>query len=301
MANRLPPGSAIDPRDCSAVRPKGIVMKMQPQIRAGRLGGLHVVLLLAACAVAGCRVGPNYRVPNAPTAPAFTGSPDPASTAAQQAIAYSDWWKVFHDPELDALEVEADSANRDIKVAVAHVDEAFAATGYARSYLLPTLSAQPAVGRTREAQNRPNNGNTSGRAATYNDIQLPIVLNYEIDVWGRVRRSIEAATATAQATQADLRFVRLGTESAVAINYYQLRETDQELRVITSVVQDLQKALDLTVMRFQHGLSSDLEVEQAKTLLDQTDASAETLKTQRDQLQHALAVLLGRTPESLNL
>jgi multidrug efflux system outer membrane protein len=276
-------------------------MTTQPHRQIGRPRGVWVLLLSAVCAVTGCRVGPNYRVPDAPAAPAFTGTPTPAPAAAQQAIAYSDWWKVFHDPELDSLEVEADNANRDIKVAIARVDQAFAATGYARSFLLPTVSSQPSVGRTREAQNRPNNGNTNGHAATYNDIQLPLVLNYEIDLWGRVRRSIEAARANGQASEADLRFLRLSTEAAVAINYYQLRETDQELRVIESVTQDLQQALDLTTFRLQHGLSSDLEVAQAKTLLDDTEASAETLKTQREQLQHALAVLLGRTPESLDL
>jgi multidrug efflux system outer membrane protein len=276
-------------------------MGTQPHRQRVRRRGALVLLLSAVCAVAGCRVGPNYHVPDAPAAPAFTGTPAPAPATAQQPIAYSDWWKVFHDPELDSLEVQADSANRDIKVAISRVDQAFAATGYARSFLLPTVSAQPSVGRTREAQTRPNNGNTSGRAATFNDIQLPLVLNYEIDVWGRVRRSIEAARANTQASEADLRFIRLSTEAAVAINYYQLRETDQELRVVASVTQDLEQALQLTMFRLQHGLSSDLEVAQAKTLLDQTQASAETLRTQREQLQHALAILLGRTPESLNL
>jgi multidrug efflux system outer membrane protein len=276
-------------------------MTTRPHRQIGHHRATWVLLLSAACALTGCEVGPNYHVPDAPAAPAFTGSPTAAPAAEQHAIGYSDWWKVFQDPELDTLEVQADSANRDIEVAIAHVDQAYAATGYARSFLLPTVSAQPSVGRTREAQTRPNNGNTGGRAATYNDIQLPLVLNYEIDVWGRVRRSIEAARSNAQASEADLRFVRLSTEAAVAINYYQLRETDQEQRVVASVTQDLQQALELTMFRFQHGLSSDLEVAQAKTLLDQTEASAETLKTQREQLQHALAILLGRTPESLNL
>jgi multidrug efflux system outer membrane protein len=252
-------------------------------------------------ALAGCRVGPNYHPPAAPTAPAFTGRDTVSTPAEQQAIAYSDWWKVFHDPELDTLEVQADAANRDIKVAVAHVDEAIAASGSARSFLLPTISAQPQVSRTREALDRPNNGNTGGRAATFNDIQLPLVLNYEIDAWGRVRRTIEAARATEQASEADLRFVRLATEATVAIDYYELRESNQELSVIESTVHDLEESLSLTQNLFRHGLSSELEVAQAKTLLDQTNASEQTLMIQRQQLQHALAVMLGRTPESLSL
>jgi multidrug efflux system outer membrane protein len=116
-----------------------------------------------------------------------------------------------------------------------------------------------------------------------------------------VRRTIEAARATEQASEADLHFVRLATEAPVAIDYYELRESDQELRVIQSTVHDLEQSLSLTQSLFQHGLSSELEVAQAKTLLDQTNASEQTLMMQRQQIQHALAVMLGCTPESLNL
>jgi outer membrane protein, multidrug efflux system len=276
-----------------------MIPRAQNVIRTMRWALLPFLSL--AFGVSGCRVGPNYRPPAAPLAPSFTGAETAAPATEQQAIAYSDWWKVFHDPELNTLEPQADTANRDIKIAIAHVDESIALSGSARSFLFPQISAQPQISRTREAQNRPNNGNTSGHAATYNDLQLPLVLNYEIDVWGRVRRTIEAARATEQASEADLRVVRLSTEAMVAINYYELRETDQELGVIEDTIRDLQQSLELTQSRFQHGLSSELEVEQAKTLLDETEASEQSLETQREQLQHALAVLLGRTPESLTL
>jgi multidrug efflux system outer membrane protein len=199
------------------------------------------------------------------------------------------------------LEREADAANTDIKVAVTRVDQAAALTGYARSFLFPTVSAQPTVDRTREAQNRPNNGATSGRAATYNDFQLPLVLNYEIDAWGRVRRSVEAARATQQATQDDFRFVRLTTEANVAIDYYQLRENDQELRVLDNTLVDLQQSLDLTTSLLRYGLGSELQVAQAKTLLDQTNASKQALFVSRAQSEHAIAVLLGRTVESFSI
>jgi multidrug efflux system outer membrane protein len=257
------------------------------------------VLALATLAVVlpGCVLGPDYRPPNAPMASAYTGASLGTSEAHVPVPADSHWWTVFHDVQLDSLELQADAANRDIKVAVAHVDEAMALIGSARSYLFPTVSAQPQASRNREAQDRPNNGNTGGRAATYNDLQLPLVLNYEIDAWGRVRRTLEAARASEQASEADLRFVRLVTEAAVAVDYFQLRETDQEIGVIDGTVRDLQQALDLVELRFRHGLNSDLEVAEAKTLLDQTNASEQALETQRDQLQHGMAVLLGRTPE----
>jgi multidrug efflux system outer membrane protein len=248
-----------------------------------------------------CTVGPNYKPPSVPVPPAFLGPASSEPTASSASIGTGDWWQVFHDPELDTLEREADAANTDIKVAVTRVDQATALTGYARSFLFPTVSAQPTVDRTREAQNRPNNGATSGRAATYNDFQLPLVLNYEIDAWGRVRRSVEAARANQQATQDDFRFVRLTTEANVAIDYYQLRENDQELRVLDNTLVDLQKSLDLTTSLLKYGLGSELQVAQAKTLLDQTNASKQALYVSRAQSEHAIAVLLGRTVESFSI
>src|SRR5258708_20369924 len=135
--------------------------------------------------------------------------PDPGTPD----IASSDWRRVFNDPELARLEPEADAANQDIKLAVARVDQAEAGAKYARSFLFPTISLGASASRSREAQNRPNNGNTNGLAATFNDFQLPAFLSYEVDAWGRVRRSIEAANATTQASTADLRFIRLPVES----------------------------------------------------------------------------------------
>src|SRR5260370_4792092 len=121
---------------------------------------------------------------------------------------------------------------------MARVDQADAGAKYASSFLFPTISLGASVSRTREAQNRPNNGNTFGRAATFNDFQLPAFLSYEIDAWGRVRHSIEAANATEQATAADLRFVRLAVEAHVAMDYYSLRENDSERQGLDATVPD---------------------------------------------------------------
>jgi multidrug efflux system outer membrane protein len=255
-----------------------------------------------ALALSGCMVGPNYHKPSAPVPPAFTEQAQPASaTPRPPAIAYHDWWKVFHDPTLDGLETQADTANRDIKIAIAHVDEATAATKSAHSYQLPSIAAIPNASRNREAQDRPNNGNTQGLAATYNDIQLPLVASYEIDAWGRVRRSVESARATQQASEADLRFVRLSVEATVAIDYFNLRESDQELSVLDATIADLNRGVSLTSARYRHGLSGVLAVDQAKTLLDQTMVQRQALQIERAQLEHAIAVLLGRTVEGFSL
>jgi outer membrane protein, multidrug efflux system len=270
----------------------------QPRRVLARSG---VTIGIVALTLSGCMVGPNYHPPSAPLAPAFTEPAPAVASTGPSAIAYRDWWKIYRDSKLDDLESQADAANRDIKIAIAHVDEAAAATRIARSYLLPTVSGQPSISRNREAQDRPNNGTTDERAATYNDIQLPLVAGYEIDTWGRVRRTIESARATQQASEADVRFVRLSIEATVAIDYFNLRESDQELGILAAMIADFTKSLTLIDSRFHHGLNSDLDVEQAKTILDETKAQEQALKIQRAQLQHAIAVLLGRTVEGFSL
>jgi len=250
----------------------------------------------------GCVVGPNYKKPVVPVPPAFTGSSAAGqNSGGQSPIAYADWWKVFHDPVLNDLESQADAANRDIKIAVAHVDEAAAVTKATRSQLFPTVGTGVSALRAREARNRPNNGNTEGKAATYNDIPLSLFASYEIDAWGRVRRSIESSSATQEATEADLRFVTLSVEADVAVNYYNLRETDQELTILDNTIETLRQSVDLTTSLFHQGLSSELEVKQAQTLLDQTISQKQALEIQRAQLEHGLAVLLGRTAEGFTL
>src|SRR5579863_4258996 len=254
-------------------------------------------LALGLATLTGCMVGPKYHTPVAPAPSQFKEGGTPGSGTPE--IAYSDWWRVFKDPELARLETEADAANQDIKLAIARVEQAEAR--YARSFLFPTISLGASAGRTREAQNRPNNGNTGGLAATYNDFQLPAFLSYEVDAFGRVRRSLEAARATQQASGADLRFVRLAVEATVAMDYYSIRELDAERQVLDNTVQDMQRAVDLTTNRFRGGLSSELEVKQAATLLNQTQAQSQALDVQRSELEHAIAVLDGKAASEFSL
>jgi multidrug efflux system outer membrane protein len=254
---------------------------------------------LTLLSLAACTVGPKYHQPVAPVPTNFKEGGAPDSGTPQ--IAYSDWWRVFNDAELARMETAADAANQDIRLAVARVEQAEAGSKYARSFLFPTISLGASASRSREAQNRPNNGNTNGLAATFNDFQLPAFLSYEVDAWGRVRRSIEAANATTQASAADLRFVRLAVEANVATDYYGLRENDAERQVLDATVQQMQGAVDLTSNRFREGLTSELEVKQAQSLLSQTKAQAQALDVQRAQLEHAIAVLEGKAASDFSL
>src|SRR5260370_12145398 len=191
---------------------------------------------LLCASLSGCMVGPNYHTPAAPTPPAFK-EPAPASPIAVPAGAA--WWKVFNDATLDDLEKQAIDANPDVQIAVAHVDQADAVRRSVHSAQLPTVAAGSSASRNREAQQRPNNGNTSGRAATYNDFQAFLSLSYEVDAWGRIRRMVQSATASQQATEADLRFVRLSVAASVATDYYMLREADVDINILQTPIFDL--------------------------------------------------------------
>jgi outer membrane protein, multidrug efflux system len=251
--------------------------------------------------LAGCTVGPNYHRPPVATAPAFEEPQSQAVAQSSSDIAWTNWWTVFNDPVLNDLEKQATDANRDIRIAVSHVDEANAMARSVHSQQLPIIGANPSISRTREAQERPNNGNTNGLAATYNDLLLPLTLNYEIDAWGKIRRMVQSANATAQATDADLRFVRLSVGASVAVDYYSLREADAQLAIYDATVAALQQGYQIVDNQFQHGLVSELDVKQAETLLDQVRSQRDAQHIQRDQLEHAIAELLGRTPEGFHI
>jgi multidrug efflux system outer membrane protein len=249
---------------------------------------------------AGCMVGPRYEKPAVPAAPQYKEGAN-ADTGKANPIAYSNWWLVFHDDDLNRLEQQADAANQNIQAAIARVQQAQDYLKETRSYLFPSVSAGGSASRNREAQNRPNNGNTGGNAATYNDFQISMLLGYEIDFWGKLRHSVEAAAATEQSNEANLRFVHLVTETGLAMNYFGLRELDAEREVLLSTLDALRQAEQLTEARRHGGLASDYDVYQAKTLLDQTDAQAKQIEIQRAQYEHAIAVLAGQNPSTFSL
>jgi outer membrane protein, multidrug efflux system len=260
-------------------------------------------ILASACValLAGCTVGPNYRRPQVPVAPAWEEPHDQAAAAATPEIAWSNWWTVFHDPVLNNLESQAADANRDVRIAIAHVDQANAMARSVHSNQLPTVGADPSISRTREAQDSPGNVTRPGPATTFSDLLLPLTLNYEIDAWGKIRRMVQSANATAQASAADLRFVKLSVSASVALDYYSLREADAQLRIVDATVDALQHGYQIVDNQFQHGLVSQLDVSQAQTLLDQVRSQRDALNIQRTQMEHAIAELLGRTPEGFRI
>jgi NodT family efflux transporter outer membrane factor (OMF) lipoprotein len=207
------------------------------------------------------------------------------------------WWEVFGDTNLNALEVQALEANQQLKAAVARVSQARDIARVAGSELLPYVSADPSYNRQRYSPNEvPSFG-----ATTANTFSTPLDLSYEVDLWGRVRRSFESARADAQASLADFYNVLLTLNSDVAQNYFSLRSLDAEIAAVSDTVDLRHEQVRLVRGRFEGGIGSKLEIAQAETELATTEAEMASLAQERDQMENALAILVGENPATFRL
>jgi NodT family efflux transporter outer membrane factor (OMF) lipoprotein len=253
------------------------------------------VLLSCAIFIAGCSVGPNYKRPPAPAATKWDVAEPWRESAPKDAVPKGQWWTVFHDDDLNALETQALSANQTLKVSIARLEQARATAAIQIATLFPTLSTSPSAERQRLSGSRPTNGvPITLRPVTQNTFVLPFTVSYEVDIFGRRRRSIEAAEASYQANAADLENVRLLVTSQLAGDYFNLRELDSEVQILTRTVEALQKGLELVNSRHNGGVASGLDVAQEETLLNTTRTEAILLQQQRKQFEDAMAVLVGQ-------
>jgi NodT family efflux transporter outer membrane factor (OMF) lipoprotein len=256
--------------------------------------------------LAGCTVGPNYHRPDAPTAPAFKETavpvppPNPPGGGWKQvspndSALRPDWWAIYQDPQLDKLEQQVAVSNQTLKASYEQYMQARAAVQYYRSQFFPTVQAGPSASRDRQSQNRPLY--VPGSKSTYNDIFLQGQVNWEPDLWGNIRRAVEAQKATVQATAADLANADLSIRSELATDYFQLRGLDTQQRLLDTTAQQYEQYLSLTQVRFKGGVATDSDVALAQTQLDQTRAQAIDVAVARAQYEHAIATLTG-TPAS---
>jgi outer membrane protein, multidrug efflux system len=261
-----------------------------------------VGVLIAAIVFSGCSVGPNYKRPSAPAATKWDLAEPWREGAPKDGVPKGEWWFVFHDDELNALEKQALQANQSLKISMARLEQARAAAALQVSTNFPAVTTSPALQRQRLSGNRPTNGvPVALLPATQNIFVLPFTVSYEVDLFGRRRRTIEAAEASYQAGAADLENVRLLVASQVAGDYFNLRQLDSELAILNRTVEALQKGLDLVNSRHQGGVASGLDVAQEETLLNTTRTQAMLLLQQRKQLENALAVLLGQPAPDFDL
>jgi NodT family efflux transporter outer membrane factor (OMF) lipoprotein len=210
------------------------------------------------------------------------------------------WWEVFGDSALNALEEQVTVSNETLKAAEAQFRQARAAVRFSRAGYFPVLTVSPGASRTRESGTQPFSGPFSA-GVTQNDFIIPFDATYEPDVWGRVRRTVEGARAGAQASAADLETVRLSLHAELALDYFLARNLDAEIQLLNSTVTAYQKALELTQSRFVGGVASQVDVAMAQTQLETTRAQAIDLQVQRAQFEHAIAALVGNPASEFSL
>jgi NodT family efflux transporter outer membrane factor (OMF) lipoprotein len=267
--------------------------------RAIMLGG--VMLFLAACAP----VGPNYKRPSAPVPVSFK-EPLPAGWKLAEpggAFVNGKWWEIYNDPVLNALEEQVSISNQNVLQAEAQYNEARAAAREARSALFPTVSAGIGITATGAggAASNAAGANGSSSAGTRTAYSLPFNVAWEPDLWGSIRRSVTGNIALAQASEADLENARLLFQAELAQDYFQLHGIDGDADLLRTTADSYNEYLTLTKNRYAAGVASDLDVAQAESQLYSTQSALIDLGEQRAQLEHAIAILIGKPPSDLTL
>lgn len=270
---------------------------------------LSLVALGSACMlVSGCMVGPKYVKPDVPMAPAFKEAANvPAdqqngwkaaqpSDAAQRGA----WWEIFRDSQLNTLEDQVTTSNQTLKIAEAHFRQARAMIGYNRSAEAPAISIGASPGAERASQNEPYFSQSAANNGSGN-FMLPLDLSYEVDLWGRIRRTVNAARENAQSSAADLATAQLSLQAELAIDYFELRSADSQRALLSDTVKAYQQALQLTQNRFEGGASPKSDVTQAATQLQQAQVALTDEGVFRAQYEHAIAVLVGKPPASFSI
>jgi NodT family efflux transporter outer membrane factor (OMF) lipoprotein len=249
-------------------------------------------LLLAACAV-----GPDYVRPSSPVPATFKEDPDwkpaqPADTQPREA-----WWKVFGDDELDALAGQVAAANQDVRVAEATWRESAALARQARASLFPVVSAN--LSATRSSGATGTSAARSVGSTTFESATLGA--SWQVDLWGGLRRNLEAAQATSEASRAQLAATTLSLQGELVTDYLSLRVADEQRRLLEEAVDAYEKSLRLTESRNRAGVSALSDVTQARAQLEATRAQSIDVRITRAQLEHAIAVLVGRAPADFSI
>jgi NodT family efflux transporter outer membrane factor (OMF) lipoprotein len=252
-----------------------------------------------------CSVGPKYSKPPVVVPPAYKELAPSADTgewkAAQpqdQAIR-SKWWEVFNSSQLNSLEDRVEVSNQNLKIAEAQFREARALVRISRASLYPFIGTNPSIKGEQLSKNAPSPSNLAGQ--TLGDYVLPFDLSYEVDLWGQIHHTVEAARENAQASAADLETLRLSIHAELAFDYFQLRGLDAQKQLLDSTVVAYQKALELTTNRYTGGLAAKVEVAQAETQLETTQAQAIDVGVQRAQFEHAIALLIGEPASTFSI
>ena len=267
---------------------------------AAAVGGLAALLL------AGCAVGPDYVKPTAPVPVAYKEAwkPGPLTKGWEQArpdeaIDRGAWWSIFHDPVLDGLERQIDISNENLKASEAAFREAEASVAAARAQFFPSASADASAERSRTSAN--SGGASFGGGTIQNNFTTELTASWVPDLWGSVRRTVESNVATAQASAATLANVRLSAQGELATAYVELRTADELSRLLDASVKAYTQALQITKNQYAGGTTDISAVQQAQAQLDATRAQLVAVGVTRAQLEHSIAVLMGKAPAEVTI
>ncbi|MFL6634318.1 MAG: efflux transporter outer membrane subunit [Massilia sp.] len=256
--------------------------------------------LLGAAVLSGCALAPTYERPTTPQPAAFKELQGWAPAAPADALDRGPWWTLFSDPVLDGLVRQVEVSNQNVAAAVAAYSQARALVAQQRAALFPTVTLTGGANRNGSGGGSgTNDNNSNGR--TSNSFRLNIGSSWEPDVWGRLRAGVSAAQANAQASAADLASARLSAQGELAADYFSLRSVDAQRALLATTIDGYQRVLKITQNRFDVGIVPHSDVYQAQTQLASAQSDDLTLARQRAQLEHAIAVLVGKAPADFAL
>jgi len=258
------------------------------------------LLSAAILSFVGCSVGPKYKAPVTPAPPAYKELADWKTAEPNDQALGGNWWEVFYDPQLNALEQQVNVSNQNLKAAVAQYQQARAALRYNRADYYPTLTTDPSAVRQRYSSNRPPRS-SAFNGITFNDFTVPLNLSYEVNAWGRVSKNVEYYREEAQASAADLAVANLSMHADLAVDYFAARSLDAEEKLLQDTVKQYEQALQLNEDRYHGGVASEVDVEQARTILETTRAQAVDVGVARAEYEHAVAILIGKAPAEFSL
>ena len=260
-------------------------------------GLVRAAIGIALTLLTGCTVGPNYVRPTAVVPAAYKEMEGWKVAQPRDHLIRGAWWEIYNDPQLNALEAQVNISNQNVAAAEAQFRQARSAVQAARAGYFPQVTAGVSLTRAQRSSTAVI-GNPATSGTTLSDYLLPVDFSWELDLWGRIRRTVEASQANAQASAADLEGVRLSTQAELAQDYFQLHVLDGQKQLLDGTVIAFQKSLELTKNRYAAGVASKGDVLLAETQLRTTQAQAIDVGVQRAQLEHAIASLIGK-PSSL--
>ena len=257
-----------------------------------------VAVSLLCVILYGCTVGPDYIRPTVEVPPSYKEVQGWKRAEPRDHVSKGAWWTIFNDELLNSLEEQVNISNQNLKAAEAQYMGALALVQVARAAYFPTVTAGPSIARQRTSANV---SGPQGVAVKANDLIMSGQATWEPDLWGKVRRQVESAGASAQASAADIENVRLSAQGQLAQNYYQLRSLDSEIKVLQKTVVNYRKFLELTKNQYATGVAALSAVQTAQVQLDSAEAQLLGYGVQRAQYEHAIAVLMGKPPYGLTI